>query len=133
MTQFERQVLQSGGHVRSQTKIEEVPGPSPPRPPAPADADVLAVPPPRPPAPQASPLPPEAYLYVPPLVSIVPAWQHGTPRVGGGIVIHHIINVSSVARHAHLPTLAHRHHLCWRWAGGRAAYGQEGRRGLVTP
>ncbi|XP_071518084.1 uncharacterized protein [Panulirus ornatus] len=92
VTQCERQVLQTGGHVRSQTKIEEAPGPSPPRPPAPADADVLAVPPPRPPAPQASPLPPEAYLYVPPLVSIVPAWQHGTPRVGGGIVIHHIIN-----------------------------------------
>lgn len=75
--------------------------PLPPRPPAPADADMLAVPPPRPPVPMeysASPVPPEAYLLgTPLLVSTVPASHYGTPRVGGGILVHrrHIIDVSS--------------------------------------
>lgn len=75
-------------------------GAAPPRPPAPADADVMTVPPPRPPAPWAysvSPPPPEAYIYGLPLVSVVPASVYGVPRVGGGLVVRriHIVNVSS--------------------------------------
>ncbi|KAG7164763.1 putative Paxillin-like 3 [Homarus americanus] len=147
MTEIEKQVILTGivaSHVTSSSKLEassakqektiSVPGAAPPpRPPVPDDQDLLAVPPPRPPVPRAysnSPLPPEAYIYGSALVSSVPASVYGTPRVGGGLLVHHthVVNVSSAAPPAHP---AHQHaRLLVHTGGGRA--GRGGRRGLVT-